>query len=132
MKSWILKKYKDDTGQPLELVQEQAAAQYGYPLSLWTGDEPMREKLNSALYVASETGNVGAAKDLSFEYADGDLVVKKEFHFDKSYVVGVKTSVRRGGSYVTALPAWPRDLAMPQDCRATRSSAWITFRPAKT
>ena len=107
MKSWILKKYKDESGHELELVHEQAAAQYGYPLSLWTWDEPLREKLNSALYVASETGNVSPAKDLSFEYADGDLVVKKDFHFDNSYVVGVKTSVRRGGSYVTALPAWP-------------------------
>ena len=53
VKSWILKKYTDETGHPLELVQEQAAAQYGFPLSLWTWDEPLRETLNSALYVAS-------------------------------------------------------------------------------
>ena len=38
VKSWILKKYTDDKGQPLDLVHQQAAAQYGYPLSLWTGD----------------------------------------------------------------------------------------------
>ncbi len=107
VKSWILKKYRDEKDQPLELVHEQAASQYGFPLSLWSWDEPLREKLNSALYVANETGTVGTPKDLSFEYADGDLVVKKEFHFDQSYVVGVKTSVRRGGSYLTALPAWP-------------------------
>ncbi len=107
VKSWILKKYKDDAGQPLELVQEQAAALYGYPLSLWTGDQPMREKLNGALYVSSGTNNAGAVKDLSFEYADGDLVVKKEFHFDNTYVVSVKTSVREGGQYLTALPMWP-------------------------
>jgi YidC/Oxa1 family membrane protein insertase len=107
VKSWILKKYKDNSGHELELVQEQAAAQYGYPLSLWTWDEPSRQTLNSALYVATETGNASSSKDLSFEYADGDLVVKKDFHFDDTYVVGVKTSVRRGASYVTALPAWP-------------------------
>ncbi len=107
VKSWVLKKYTDNNGSPLELVQEQAAAQYGYPFSLWSWDEPLRQTLNSALYVANETGSVGSPKDLSFEYADGDLVVKKEFHFDNSYVVGVKTSVRRGGSYLTALPAWP-------------------------
>jgi YidC/Oxa1 family membrane protein insertase len=107
VKSWILKKYKDDSGNDLELVHEQAAAQYGYPLSLWTWDEPLREKLNGALYVANESGVVSSLNDLSFEYAEGDLVVKKEFHFDNSYVVGVKTSVLRGGSYVTALPSWP-------------------------
>ena len=107
VKSWILKKYKDEAGHPLELVHEQAAAEYGYPLSLWTWDEPLREKLNSALYVASDTGNVSPLKDLSFDYSDGDLVVRKTFHFDKSYVIGIKTSAQRGGSYVTALPAWP-------------------------
>jgi YidC/Oxa1 family membrane protein insertase len=107
VKSWILKKYKDESGHPLELVHEQAAAQYGYPLALWTGDEPLREKLNGVLYVASETGGGSSPKDLSFQYADGDVVVKKDFHFDNSYVVGVKTSVRRGGSYLTALPSWP-------------------------
>ncbi len=106
VKSWILKKYKDNSGNPLELVQEQAAALYGYPLSLWSGDEALRNTLNSALYVGSESGSANS-KDLSFEYSDGDLVVKKEFHFDNTYVVGIKTSVRRGSSYATALPAWP-------------------------
>jgi YidC/Oxa1 family membrane protein insertase len=107
VKSWILKRYTDNDGHPLELVQQQAAAQYGYPLSLWSWDEPLRQTLNSALYVTSETSGAGSPKDLSFVYADGDLVVKKDFHFDNTYVVEVKTSVRRSGSYVTALPAWP-------------------------
>jgi YidC/Oxa1 family membrane protein insertase len=108
VKSWILKKYKDDSGQlGMELVHQQAAAQYGYPMSLWTGNDQLSEKLNSALYVPSATGNVDADHDLSFEYSDGDLVVSKKFHFDNTYVVSVATSVRRGSSYLTALPAWP-------------------------
>jgi len=107
VKSWILKKYTDEEGHELELVNQPAAAQFGFPLELWSGDDALRETLNSALYVPNATGNVSSAKDLSFEYADGDLVVRKEFHFDNTYVVGVKSSVRRGGSYVTALPAWP-------------------------
>jgi YidC/Oxa1 family membrane protein insertase len=110
VKSWILKRYTDNDGRPLELVHEQAAADYGFPLSLWSWDEGLRQTLNGALYVPSENGSItstGSPKDLSFEYADGDLVVKKDFHFDNTYVVGVKTSVRRGGSYLTALPAWP-------------------------
>jgi YidC/Oxa1 family membrane protein insertase len=106
-KSWILKKYTDNNGQPLELVHEEAATQYGLPLSLWSWDESLSQTLNSALYVADETKSTGPLKDLSFTYVDGDLVVKKEFHFDNTYVIGIKTSVRRGASYVTALPAWP-------------------------
>jgi YidC/Oxa1 family membrane protein insertase len=114
VKSWILKKYKDDKGQELDLVNQPAAAQYGYPLSLWSWDEGLRQRLNNSLYVVhenqvSESRNAGV-RDLTFEYAEGDLAVKKELHFDNSYVVGVKTSVRRGGSYVTALPAWPAGL----------------------
>jgi YidC/Oxa1 family membrane protein insertase len=107
VKSWILKKYTDNSGSPLELVHEQAAALYGYPLSLWSWDEPLHETLNSALYVVKENRGPRSLQDLSFEYADGDLVVKKDFHFDDTYVIGVKTSVRRGGSYLAALPAWP-------------------------
>ncbi len=111
VKSWVLKKYKDDRGQELDLANQPAAAQYGYPLSLWTWDEGLRQRLNGALYVVHENqvdeSPKAGAKDVTFEYADGDLAVKKELHFDNSYVVGVKTSVLRGGSYVTALPAWP-------------------------
>ena len=42
VKSWVLKKYDDDQGHPLELVNQAAAAQFGYPLSLWTYDENLR------------------------------------------------------------------------------------------
>ena len=53
VKSWVLKKFKDDKGQPLELVNSTAAAKYGYPLSLWAYDETLRNKLNSVLYVST-------------------------------------------------------------------------------
>jgi YidC/Oxa1 family membrane protein insertase len=39
VKSWVLKKYTDDKGGPLELVNATAAEKYGYPLTLWTYDE---------------------------------------------------------------------------------------------
>ena len=42
VKSWILKKYTDDKGGPLELVNNAAADQHGYPLSLWTYDDTQR------------------------------------------------------------------------------------------
>ena len=106
VKSWVLKKHTDDKGQQLDLVNQPAAAQYGYPLSLWSWDDGLRQRLNNGLYVVNQT-QTGNATDVTFEYSDGDLSVKKELHFDNSYVVGVKTSVLRGGSYVTALPAWP-------------------------
>jgi YidC/Oxa1 family membrane protein insertase len=107
VKSWILKKYDDDHGKPLDLVGT-AAAKYGYPLSLWTYDESQRNRINSALYVASNSGNLmSAPAQVTFEYFDQDLAIRKTFRFDHSYVVHVETSVLQKGSLVTAFPMWP-------------------------
>ena len=105
VKSWVLKKYTDDHDKPLELVNG-AAEKYGYPLSLWTYDEDLRNKLNSALYVATATGT-SAPAEISFEYSDGDVEVQKTFRVNHSYVVEARTSVVRNGARVTAFLAWP-------------------------
>ncbi|HTW30534.1 MAG TPA: membrane protein insertase YidC [Candidatus Sulfotelmatobacter sp.] len=103
VKSWILKKYDNDAENgPLDLVNPLAAAQFGYPLSLHTYDEDLTAKLNSDLYVVTRNGN-----DLTFEYADQDLQVRKFFHFDDTYVAKIETSVTYKGANASALPAWP-------------------------
>ena len=107
VQSWVLKQYKDDKGQPLELVNQEAAKQFGYPLSFFAYDQGLSTKLNNAMYVASATGNLETPAELTFEFSDGDLSAKKTLRFSNGYVVGVETSVTRGGSNVTALPAWP-------------------------
>jgi len=129
VKSWILKTYKDEHGNPLELVSK-AAETYGYPMSLWTYDETQRNKLNSALYVPSATQYIGlgeerakitvapgkvelagqtlkAPNEITFEYSDADVSVRKTFSFDHTYVVHLETSVVSKGSQVSALPMWP-------------------------
>jgi YidC/Oxa1 family membrane protein insertase len=107
VKSWVLKKYTDDKGGPLELVNTAAAEKYGYPLTLWTYDETLRNKLNSALYVATSTGGAAPA-EIAFAYDDGDVSVQKSYKFDRdSYVVGVRTAVEVKGAQVTAFPMWP-------------------------
>lgn len=107
VKSWVLKKFEDSNGKPLELVHQQAAPLYGYPLSLYTNDEALRTKLNSALYVTDAGATLSIPGTLNYEYSDGDITVHKKLTFDDSYVIGIETSVTRGGSYLTALPAWP-------------------------
>jgi YidC/Oxa1 family membrane protein insertase len=115
VKSWVLKKYTDDKGGQLELVNTAASEKYGYPLSLWSYDEGLRSKLNSALYVnhaeqgVEKVNNFYAAPaTVSFTYSDGDLSVEKSYTFDRdSYVIAVKTSVTQRGSDVTAFPTWP-------------------------
>jgi YidC/Oxa1 family membrane protein insertase len=116
VKSWVLKKYTDDKGGPLELVNTAAAEKYGYPLTLWTYDETLRNKLNSVLYVtptlpqsARQDGAAATAPpEITFAYDDGDLSVQKSYKFDRdSYVVGARTSVAVKGAQVTAFPMWP-------------------------
>ncbi len=122
VKSWILKKYDDDQGKPLELVSK-AAEKYGYPLSLWTYDETQRNKLNSVLYLASDSGRLSAPARVSFEYADQDVAVRKIFSFDHTYVLHVETSVLAKGSQVAAFPMWPSgfgDQASPASYAASR------------
>jgi YidC/Oxa1 family membrane protein insertase len=106
-KSWLLKNYKDDQGKPLDLVNQTAAAKFGYPLSLWSYDDGLRDKLNSALYVASANGTFNAPAKLEFEYSDGSVSVRKTLEFDHSYVLHVQTSVFQNGAPLYAFPSWP-------------------------
>ncbi len=105
--SWILKKYKDDSGKPLDLVNPKAAAKVGYPLSTWTYDAGLRSQLAQALYVPSATGTLNAPAALTFTYSNGGLEVKKAFTFDSSYVMHVELTATQNGSPVTAMISWP-------------------------
>lgn len=117
VKSWTLKKYKNETGNPcndqdlegcLNLVNRITAPVLGYPLSLYSYDKNLQTKLNDALYVPSATGNQPAPTSITFEYADGETVVHKKFTFDSdSYIIGVETQVSQNGNSVAAFPQWP-------------------------
>jgi YidC/Oxa1 family membrane protein insertase len=108
VKSWILKKFDNDAQNGLlDLVNPAAAQKFGYPLSLWTYDGALRNRLNSALYVASNEGQLNAPAEITFEYADRDLSVRKTFRFDHTYVLNVETSVAYNGAEIFAPPAWP-------------------------
>ncbi len=105
--SWILKKYKDSYGKPLDLVHTEAAAEVGYPLSLYTYDPSLTANLASALYQPSATGLLNAPSTLTFKYGAGEYSVTKTFTFDDSYVVRADTQVLRNGAPIRALLEWP-------------------------
>ncbi|HYK37944.1 membrane protein insertase YidC [Alloacidobacterium sp.] len=105
--SWILKKYKDDDGKPLDLVNHDAAAKFGYPLSLYTYDQGLTNRLQQAMFVPSATGSITAPGTLSFEYSSGGLTVHKSFEFDSSYVIHAEVTVTQNGAPVPALLSWP-------------------------
>lgn len=112
VKSWILKKYTDDYGKPLDLANPYTVPKVGYPLSLWTYDEGLRKKLNEGLYVTDvQSGGAGNVHSvpatITFEYSDGQSHARKRLKFDHSYVIEVEVSVSNNGSAVQAYPVWP-------------------------
>ncbi|HEY1803668.1 MAG TPA: membrane protein insertase YidC [Terracidiphilus sp.] len=123
---WILKKYFDSKGKPLDLVQPQAAARFGLPLSLFTYDPALTSQLNQALYQVSvsgaqpsATGDLLAPASITFHYASNGLEAVKTFRFDSTYVVGVETQVKQNGNPVRALVSWPAGLGDMEELQQT-------------
>jgi len=126
VKSWILKKYKDAHGRPLDLVNQRAAPDFGYPLSVFTYEPALTAELNQALYQPSATGVVAAPAGIAFKYAKGPITVTKTFTFNDSYVIDTQLSVTRNGSPVRALIAWPSGLGDQEEVAQYAASkfAW--------
>ena len=106
VKSWVLKKYNDDDGNPLDLVNKDTV-KFGLPLSLYTYDENLRNQINSALYVSNASGNLTAPGELTFDYANGNVVVHKSFVFGTTYVISIETSVTQNGKRFRRIRIWP-------------------------
>ncbi len=116
--SWQLKNYRDNYKQPLDLVHDQAARQFGYPLSVYTYDPGVTAALNSALFVPSATGRVASPGTLTFKYSGQGLEATKTFTFDESYMLHADLRVTRNGAPVRALLAWPGGFGDEEDARS--------------
>jgi YidC/Oxa1 family membrane protein insertase len=107
VKSWILKKYDDSSGKPLNVVDPAACRQLGYPMSLRTADDSLNQKVNQALYAAQpSSATLQAPATLEFTYSDGHVQVQKKFTFGSDYNVKASVSVARDQQYVPVKAAW--------------------------
>ncbi len=120
--SWILKKYQDAEKKPLNLVDGEAAAAFGYPLSLYTYDPSLTANLAKALYQPSATGTLAVPGQLTFKYAAGEYSVTKTFSFDSTYVIHADTQVLRNGIPIRALLAWPGGFGDQENAQAFASA----------
>lgn len=104
VRSWVLKKYKDHAGKPLELVNQVSLAKVPPPFSLALKDDKANSSLNYGLYVA-KPGPDGLG--IQYEFSDGVYDAKKSFHFSKDgYLSQVSTEVTHNGSPVEHMIAW--------------------------
>jgi YidC/Oxa1 family membrane protein insertase len=117
---WRLKAYRDNTGQPVDLVPSGLPPVEQLPFSLRVDQPDLTARLNTALYRVSgdATGRVDAtqaAASLSFEFQDASgLHVRKDFKFDpRNYIVVLSVSAATGDRAINPSVVWgpaPGDL----------------------
>jgi YidC/Oxa1 family membrane protein insertase len=103
VKSWLLKKYKDSDGKPLNLVNPAAASLPG-PFAIDLKGQTTSADPNNVLYVVKRAAdNLGA----EFEFSDGKTSVKKSVEFTKSgYLSEVRSEVIFNGAPISHLLTW--------------------------
>ena len=108
LKSWQLKKYRDEQKQPLEMIAGHAPADSPLPFTLGLADPALAAKLASAPFtLTSERGSPGW--QAQFDYADeSGLRAQKIFSIapDTPYLINVTASVTRDGKPVPATLRW--------------------------
>jgi YidC/Oxa1 family membrane protein insertase len=103
VKSWKLKKYFDDEKPPreLDLVNETAAKETGWPFSLLLFDAQQNTLANSTFYQVTPAGDhFEAPATVNFRWSDGHLEVTKKLTFGPSYEISIESSVTFDGKPV--------------------------------
>jgi YidC/Oxa1 family membrane protein insertase len=113
LKSWRLKRYLDQKGEPLELIANDLATTHPLPFSLRVDDEDSATKtLNSALYHLNDTPpqsqTIAAPTRLTFEFRDAAGVhATKEFTFEPAtYLLTFRASVEVGERALRPAVEW--------------------------
>jgi YidC/Oxa1 family membrane protein insertase len=115
IRSWQLKRYLTDEKppRPLDLVNSDAAKEFGWPFSIFLADAQVESEANGQLYQL--TTSAGSSPDqthfeapvsIVLHFSDGHLEVSKKLNFDESYQVTVETSVSLDGRPLVAGLAW--------------------------
>lgn len=109
IQSWVLKKYRDEKGEPLDVINHAACEQLGFPMSVSLPDEALGARLNKELYVPDiqRKSSLNPPIKLEFIYSDGKLEARKQFSFTSGYEIHVEASVRDSQRELPVQVAWP-------------------------
>ncbi len=102
VKSWVLKNFKDHEGHLLDLVNTAALAKVPAPFSIeFRSQKPVTDP-NTALFKVQRDGD-----DVTFEFSDGRMDVKKLFEFGKdTYLSRVTSEVTQNGVMIPHSLVW--------------------------
>ena len=111
LKSWRLKDYLDQKGEPLELVASDVAPNMVLPFTLQVEDETLTRALDAALYTVSgapPSGPIGGETTVTFQYATATGVqAAKSFTLAPTgYELGFNASVTAGGRPLVPTILW--------------------------
>jgi YidC/Oxa1 family membrane protein insertase len=102
--SWVLKKYSDHAGKPLDLVNPAGYTKVALPFSLALKDDQAGNALNYGLYVAKPSAD---GLGIEYEFSDGKNYAKKSFQFSKrGYLSQISTEVTVNGVATEHLIQW--------------------------
>ena len=148
VKSWVLTQYRDQKGDPLDVVDGAACQQLGFPVSFSLPDASLAADLNQAIYVArvastpasgDEPGNaVGTAEPatgsplrspvaVTLVYSNGRVEARKQFVFGTEYSVHIEASLRDGKKALPVGVKWSGgfgDQSLPPAVAASASMAF--------
>ena len=109
---WRLKQYRDNDGQPVDLVPSGVPADQPTPFALRVEDEATTRRLNDALYRVVGTSDSqfdpASGNALVFEFEDASgLRVRKEFRFDPTnYLIRFTASAETNGRALNPTVQW--------------------------
>ena len=109
---WRLKEYRDNDGNPVDLVPSALPPDQLTPFSLRVDDPQITQQLNTAIYqVTGDAANRldarAAEGTLVFEFQTATLRARKEFRFDPTnYLVTFSATVESNGQALNPSVVW--------------------------
>ncbi len=118
LKSWRLKKYKDENKEDFEMISLRSEEISTYPFALHTDDPTFDASINSVLYTFSNPKvelKENQEGELRFQYADeeGNRVEKTFFFQGGKYTFDVSISVWKKGQKIDPRLLWGPSLGNP-------------------
>ena len=95
VRSWVLKKFFDQSKKQVELVNAAGGTRLGFPFAVLTKGTAVAPEPNQVLYVATKSAS---GLGITFEFSDGKVHAKKTFEFEQNrYLVKVSSELREQG-----------------------------------
>jgi YidC/Oxa1 family membrane protein insertase len=127
IRSWILKKYKDRAGKPLELVNAASYSKVAPPFSIVLRDDKAADALNYGLFVAKP---IADGLGIEYTFSNGADYALKKFQFSQSgYLSQITTEVTINGVPTEHLLQWRGGFGDPTVLNRTGEQHAVYFDP---